>query len=173
MKKYTHSLCVWCFWHVCTSSDCEWIFGLFAKETRNAVMPTVALAEQLQKLTWKWLCVICCFCFFFFPPFWCCPWQWSVRKRRWLTASMCARGTTRSTESWLCPRCWLDSLCSSSRAAGTPRRSSEQIIRAWFQSGLKSLPRRRRLFVFFPPSSSCLVEDNDLTSGVTMSWFHG
>lgn len=113
------------FWHVCTSSsDCEWIFVLFAKETRDAVMPTVALAEQLQILIWKSLCIICCS----FPLFWCCcPWQWSVRRRRWLTASMCARGTTRSTASSQCPRFWLGSLCSSSRAAEMPRRSSEQI----------------------------------------------
>lgn len=30
-------------------------------------MPTVALAQQLRKLTWKSLCVICCFVFFLFP----------------------------------------------------------------------------------------------------------
>lgn len=53
-------------------------------------------------------------------------WQLSERRRRWLTASMCARGTTRSTESCRCPRWRLAWPCSNGPAVETQRRSSDE-----------------------------------------------
>lgn len=53
-------------------------------------------------------------------------WQWSVRKRSWLTAWTYVRGTTRFMESCLSLRCWLAWPCWKSHVAGTLRRSSER-----------------------------------------------
>lgn len=57
-----------------------------------------------------------------------CPpvsWQWLERRRRWLTASMCAQGTTKSTESCRWLRYWLDWLCWNNLAVEMQRRSSD------------------------------------------------
>ena len=53
-------------------------------------------------------------------------WQWSERRRRWLTMSMCARGTTKSTESCRWPRCWLAWPCSNNPAVEAQRKSSDE-----------------------------------------------